>query len=80
MEQLNLFSRITTGLALMREELNIGLAIDRYRRQLRELADIVDDPEYVTKQSDLLLHLIEINFQRLATARQERKNLDQYYG
>lgn len=80
MQQLNLFSRITTGLALMREELNIGLAIDRYRRELRELADIVDDPEYVTKQSDLLIHLIEINFQRLATARQERKNLDQYYG
>ena len=80
MEQLNLFSRITTGLALMREELNIGLSIDRYRRELRELADIVDDPEYVTKQSDLLIHLIEINFQRLATARQERKNLDQYYG
>jgi hypothetical protein len=79
MKQLNLFSRVTVGLALMREELNIGLAVDRYRRELRELADITDDPEYVTKQSDLLIHLIELNFQRLATARQERKNLSQYY-
>jgi len=80
MQQLNLFSRVSIGLAIMREELNIGFAIDRYRRELRALSEIVDDDEYVKKQSNLLIQLIEVNFQRLERARAERKNLDHYYG
>jgi hypothetical protein len=58
MEQLNLFSRITSGLALMRGELRLQYEIAQYRRELRDLADI-DDSDYVKPQTDRLIFLIE---------------------
>ena len=74
MEQLNLFSRITSGLALMREELRLQYEIAQYRRELRALSDI-DDPDYVKPQTDRLIFLIERSVHLLALTREQRNLL-----
>jgi hypothetical protein len=74
MEQLNLFSRITTGLALMREELRLQYEIAQYRRELRDLADM-DDPDYVKPQTDRLIFLIEKSYHLLTLTREHRNLL-----
>ena len=75
MKQLELFapSRLRDGLYALRRELEIVDEINGYRCELRQLGEIVDDPEYVRDQTNNLIHLIQLCHDQLALIRRQRQ-------